>query len=116
MKALQAHRMVARYKNKKLSFFALLYWKLLSINISLQLFQNIIVFAENICNVSDNLPVTKQARQKVALKLDSPLPKKNCVIGSIESSLKIMKNAFYFILKALFVLKIFQFLSWFLFM
>ena len=29
-----------------------------------------------------------------------------------ESPLKIMKSAFYFILKALFVLKIFEFLSW----
>ena len=29
-----------------------------------------------------------------------------------ESPLKIMKNAFYFTLKALFVLKIFKFLSW----
>ena len=29
-----------------------------------------------------------------------------------ESILKIMKNAFYFTLKALFVLKIFKFLSW----
>ena len=31
---------------------------------------------------------------------------------AIESPLKIMKNAFYFTLKALFVLKIFKFLSW----
>ena len=38
--------------------------------------------------------------------------KKNCVICFIENSLKMMKNAFYFILKALFVLKIFKFLSW----
>ena len=29
-----------------------------------------------------------------------------------ESPLKIMENAFYFTLKALFVLKIFKFLSW----
>ena len=29
-----------------------------------------------------------------------------------ESPLKMMKNAFYFTLKALFVLKIFKFLSW----
>ena len=29
-----------------------------------------------------------------------------------ESPLKMMKNAFYFILKALFVLEIFKFLSW----
>ena len=33
---------------------------------------------------------------------------KNCVICFIESPLKIMKNAFYFILKALFILKIFK--------
>ena len=31
---------------------------------------------------------------------------------AIESPLKMMKNAFYFTLKALFVLKIFKFLSW----
>ena len=31
---------------------------------------------------------------------------------SNESPLKMMKNAFYFVLKALFVLKIFRFLSW----
>ena len=37
--------------------------------------------------------------------------KKICVICLIESPLKVMKNAFYFILKALFVLKIFKFLS-----
>ena len=37
--------------------------------------------------------------------------KNNCVICFIESTLKIIKNAFYFILKAPFVLKIFTFLS-----
>ena len=37
--------------------------------------------------------------------------KKYCVICLIESPLKMMKNALYFILKALFVLKIFKFLS-----
>ena len=31
---------------------------------------------------------------------------------AIESPLKMVKNAFYFLLKALFVLKIFEFLSW----
>ena len=36
--------------------------------------------------------------------------KKICVICLIESPLKMMKNAFYFILKSLFVLKIFKFL------
>ena len=47
-----------------------------------------------------------------ALKSDSHLQKKKwlCVIYFIESPLKMMKNAFYFILKALFVLKIFKFL------
>ena len=37
--------------------------------------------------------------------------KKICVIFLIENPLKMMKNAFHFILKALFVLKIFKFLS-----
>ena len=45
------------------------------------------------------------------IKSDSHLPKKICVICLIESPLKIMKNAFYLILKTLFVLKIFKFLS-----
>ena len=35
--------------------------------------------------------------------------KKNCVICLIKSPLKMMKNTFYFLLKALFVLKIFKF-------
>ena len=38
--------------------------------------------------------------------------RKICVICFIERPLKMMKNAFYFILNALFVLKIFKFLSW----
>ena len=38
--------------------------------------------------------------------------KKICVLCLIESPLKMIKNVFYFILKALFVLKIFKFLSW----
>ena len=37
---------------------------------------------------------------------------KNCFICFNESLLKVMKNAFYFILKALFAHKIFKFLSW----
>ena len=39
-------------------------------------------------------------------------PKKIMLFTSMESSLQMMKNAFYFIVKALFVLKIFKFLSW----
>ena len=46
-----------------------------------------------------------------ALKSGSQTPKKR-VIYFIESPLKMLKNAFYFTLKALFVLKIFKFLSW----
>ena len=45
------------------------------------------------------------------LKSDSHLPKKFLFIYFNESPLKMMKNAFYFILRALFVLKIFKFLS-----
>ena len=46
------------------------------------------------------------------LKVGLSPSKKNCVICFIESPLKIIKNVFYFILKALFVLKVFNFLSW----
>ena len=45
-------------------------------------------------------------------KVGLPPSENICVICFIESSLKMMKVAFYFILKALFVLKIFKFLSW----
>ena len=44
------------------------------------------------------------------IKVGLSLSKKNCCCF-IESPLKLMKNAFNFILKALFVLKIFKFLS-----
>ena len=46
-----------------------------------------------------------------ALKSDSHLSKRFCVICLIESALEVTKNAFNFILKSLFVLKIFGFLS-----
>ena len=45
------------------------------------------------------------------LKSDSHLPKRFCVICLIENLLEVMKNAFYFILKALFIIKIFKYLS-----
>ena len=49
---------------------------------------------------------------KKELKSDSHLPKKFLFICFNESPLKMMKNAFYFILKAPFVFKIFEVLSW----
>ena len=45
------------------------------------------------------------------LKADTHLPK-NGIICFNDSSSKMMKNAFYFTLKAFFLLKIFKFLSW----
>ena len=47
----------------------------------------------------------------VETHLGLPPSKNNCVICLIENLLEIMKNAFYFILKAFVVLKIFKFLS-----
>ena len=47
-------------------------------------------------------------RKIVCLKSDSHLPQKFVLFACL---LKMMKNAFYFILKALFVLKIFKLLS-----
>ena len=46
------------------------------------------------------------------LKSDSHLPKKIYFICFNDSPSKVMKNAFYFILKALFVFKILKLLSW----
>ena len=47
------------------------------------------------------------------LKSDSRLTKKgNFFICFNDSSSKMMKNVFYFVVKALFVLKVFKFLSW----
>ena len=48
----------------------------------------------------------------VVLKLGSHLPKKIFFASLVESPLKMMENAFYFILKALFILNVFQFLIW----
>ena len=49
----------------------------------------------------------KRMKKVFSLKSDPHLPKKTCVICLIENPLKMMRNAFYFVLKALFVLKIF---------
>ena len=67
----------------------------------------------------NKIPVDFSAFQKMRVSLHlerefdfkvvlSP-SKKNCVICLIESPLKMMKNVFYFILKVLFILKIFTF-------
>ena len=49
--------------------------------------------------------------KKMSLKSDFHLPKKIYFICFNDSPSKMLKNAFYFILKALFVFKIFKFLS-----
>ena len=54
----------------------------------------------------------KEVRIPMIVKVGLSPSKKICVISFIESPLKTIKNAFYFILKALFILKIFKFLSW----
>ena len=63
------------------------------------------------------LQITKFEEESILvthhLMSDPHLLKKNCFICFNKSPLKMMKNAFYFIFKALFVLKIFKFLSWF---
>ena len=52
----------------------------------------------------------------MALKSDSQLPRNFALFAFIESPLKMMKNAFYFILKALFLPKILPFYHDFLLM
>ena len=60
--------------------------------------------------INENLRAGR--KNPLVLKLDSHLPKKIIFICFNESPLKMIKNAFYFIWKALFVSKIFKFLSW----
>ena len=65
---------------------------------------------------SDYLPwslvATDDKSNMFALRVGLSLPKKIYVICFIESPLKMIENAFYFILKALFTPKIFNFFSW----
>ena len=61
------------------------------------------------CHLCENMKDTCTFKSK-HLKSDSYLSKKIIFICFNESPLKIVKNAFYFILKALFVIKIFKFL------
>ena len=55
--------------------------------------------------------VFREIPKQAPLKSASHLPKK-IVVCLIESPLKMMKNVFYFILKVLFVLQTYKFLSW----
>ena len=57
------------------------------------------------------LKFNDRCEAKGNIKVGLSPSKKMCIICLIESPLKMMKNAFYFILKALFILKIFEFLS-----
>ena len=65
-------------------------------------------------NPKENIPNGRYLENLILLKVVKVglSPSKNfCVICFIESPLKMIKNSF-FILKALFVLQIFKFLSW----
>ena len=55
--------------------------------------------------------LNKALVKKCCLKSGSYLPKKICFVYFNEMPLKMMKNAFYFISKSRFVLKISKFLS-----
>ena len=83
--------------NKDISFFCsfLIHVKAAACNVSLQTTYPIQFITSN-----------------NSLKSDCHLPKKYFFVCVTESPLKMIKNAFYFILKTLFTLKIFKFLSW----
>ena len=58
------------------------------------------------------IKILRSLETTVFLKSDSHLPKRKLFIWFNDSPSKLMKNSFYFILKALSVLKIFKLLSW----
>ena len=58
----------------------------------------------------DNISGYDKVSLTIKLLSDSHLPEKVCLFASMKAfKIKMMKNAFYFILKALFVLSIFNF-------
>ena len=70
--------------------------------------------------LEDHCPWSVQKTRKMAfidgvskLNLDCRLPKKIVIIYVNENTLKMVKNAFYFMWKALLVYEIFTYLSWF---
>ena len=71
----------------------------------------VLTFCNSFLKIDLNCVNRFKNRFKIMLKSEFHLPKKLCIICFIESPLKMTKNAFYFILKALFVLEIFKFLS-----
>ena len=89
-------------------------WKVYDFNKKETLAQ---VFSCEFWEISNNLRTTDShtktfIKPKHFLKPNSHLPKKILFVSFDESSLKMMKNAFNFNLKALLVLKIFKFFSW----
>ena len=72
------------------------------------------VFLLDFASISNKLSISCQIRFLLIfswVKVGSSTSKKKFICLNHSPS-KMMKNAFYFILKALFVLKIFKFLSW----
>ena len=63
------------------------------------------------CSVQHGYNDFHRLKPKTVLKSDSHIPKKK-IICFDDSPSKMLKNVFYFILKVLFVLRIFKFLSW----
>ena len=60
----------------------------------------------------ENMQINEQQRKVANIQSLTPISKKVGFIYCNESRLKMMKNAFYFTWKALFVLNIFKFLFW----
>ena len=62
--------------------------------------------------VLSDRPLLRVLSDRVLLRVGLSPSKKVVFIWFNESSIKTLKNAFYFMLKALFILEIFKFLSW----
>ena len=79
-----------------------------------RIFKNQILAASDYTVVGFTIPLNYNLQSFIiecrCLKSGSGLPKKLFFISFNDSPSKMMKNAFFFILKALFVLKIFKFL------
>ena len=119
------HCMVNDWKIWRCKYFILInflaekiLWNLFSWNSFLQFYFEITKINSNLLPSYESIPKRqliswlRRNKAEETFKVGQWSSKKNCYICFNERLLKMMKSTFYFIFKALLVLKTFKFLSW----
>ena len=94
-------------------FFMILSYYLCLLFAEIYFFRNVfLVFLSLLLYLNVNFCTWFRFMPAAIVKARPSPSKRNCVVCFIENPLKMIKNAFYFMLKASFILKVFKFLSW----